>query len=45
MGLGVVTGPTSGQGYVPPSKTAMKGFTSVLVGFDVVLAKQRGRRY
>jgi len=45
MGLGVVTGPTSGQGFVPPSKTSLKGFTSVLVGFDVVLAKQRGRRY
>jgi opacity protein-like surface antigen len=43
--LGVVTGPTSGQGFVPPHKTAIKGFTSVLVGFDIVLEKRRGRRY
>lgn len=43
--LGVVTGPTSGQGFVPPSKTVIKGVPSIIVAFDIVLAKQRGRRY
>ena len=43
--LGVVTGPTSGQGFVPPHKSVIKGFPSILVGFDVVLEKRRGRRY
>ena len=43
--LGVVTGPTTGQGFVPPHKSVIKGFPSILVGFDIVLEKQRGRRY
>jgi opacity protein-like surface antigen len=43
--LSAVTGPTSGQGYVPPSKTVIKGIPSIMVAFDIVLAKQRGRRY
>ncbi len=43
--LGEVTGPTIGQGFQPDSKTVIKSFFSVLIGFDVVLAKQRGRRY
>lgn len=43
--LGVVTGPTSGQGFMPPNKSVLKGFTSVLIGFDIVLEKRRGRRY
>jgi hypothetical protein len=45
LALGVVTGPTSGQGFAPPSKSVIKGFPSILVGFDIVLEKQRGRRY
>ncbi|HEY4319846.1 MAG TPA: hypothetical protein VGM77_01605 [Gemmatimonadales bacterium] len=40
-----VTGATSGQGYVPPHRTTIRSFPSVLVGFDVVLQKTRGRRY
>lgn len=43
--LSVVTGATSGQGFVPPHKTVIKGFPSILVGFDIVLEKRRGRRY
>lgn len=43
--LGVVTGPTTGQGFVPPHKSVIKGFPSILVGFDIVLEKRRGRRY
>ena len=43
--LGRVTGATSGQGFVPPHETVIKGVTSVLVGFDIVLEKRRGRRY
>jgi hypothetical protein len=41
----VLTGSTSGQGFVPPTKTVLKAFPSILVGFDVVLEKRRGRRY
>jgi hypothetical protein len=41
----VLTGATSGQGFVPPTKTVLKGFPSAMIGFDVVLAKRRGRRY
>lgn len=43
--LEAVTGPTSGQGFVPPHKTVIKGIPSILIAFDIVLAKQRGRRY
>ena len=45
LGLGVVTGPTSGQGFIPPHKTVLMGFPSIMVGFDIVLEKRRGRRY
>ena len=41
----VLTGATNGQGFVPPTKTVIKGFPSIVVGFDVVLEKRRGRRY
>ena len=43
--MGVITGATSGQGFVPPHRTVIKAFPSILVGFDVVLEKRRGRRY
>ncbi len=45
LALGVVNGPTYGQGFVPDHSSALKGYPSILVGFDVVLARQRGRRY
>jgi len=41
----IVTGATSGQGFVPPTKTVLKSFPSIMLGFDVVLEKRRGRRY
>jgi hypothetical protein len=45
LGLGEVTGPTSRQGFIPDHRTVYKGYFSFLVGFDIVLAKRRGRRY
>lgn len=43
----IVTGATQGQGHgeVTPIQSTFRGFMSVLFGFDVVLAKQRGKRY
>jgi hypothetical protein len=40
-----VTGPTSGQGFEPPTRSSIHGFLSVMVAFDIVLEKRRGRRY
>ena len=45
LALGVVTAATTGQGFVPAHSSVLKGYPSILVGFDVVLARQRGRRY
>ena len=45
LALGVVTAPTTGQGFVPAHSSVVKTYPSILVGFDVVLARQRGRRY
>lgn len=45
MRVEAVTGPTAHQGLAPPRKLVFKGFPSIVVGFDVVLAKRRGRRY
>jgi hypothetical protein len=41
----IVTDATSGQGFVPPTRTVIKGFPSIMLGFDVVLEKRRGHRY
>jgi opacity protein-like surface antigen len=41
----VTAGDPRGQSFVPPYKTVIKGFPSVMVGFDVVMEKRRGRRY
>ena len=43
--LPVITGPTSQQGFDPPSKTVLKGFPSIVVGFDIVLEHRPGHRY
>jgi hypothetical protein len=43
--LPIVTGPTAFQGLVPPTRTAWKALPSLVVGFDIVLEKRRGRRY
>src|ERR1041384_5469546 len=45
LALGQVTGSTIGQGFAPPSRSVIKGFRSIMVSFDVVLEKRRGRRY
>ncbi|HEX3926750.1 MAG TPA: hypothetical protein VHW65_02040 [Gemmatimonadales bacterium] len=40
-----VTGPTAYQTLTPGYRSFFKGFPSVMVGFDIVLEKSRGRRY
>jgi hypothetical protein len=41
----IVTGGTTGQAVPTPVQTTFKGWLSVMVGFDIVLAKSRGKRY
>lgn len=43
----IVTGPTTGQaeGQVTPVAARYRGWVSVFFGFDLVLGRQRGRRY
>lgn len=41
----VVTGSTVTQNVEPPNRTVLKAFPSILLGFDIVLKRQRGRRY
>jgi hypothetical protein len=43
--LAVVTGPTISQNLQPPNTSVLKGFFSLLVGFDIVLQRERGKRY
>lgn len=43
--LPIVTGPSIYQGEIPPTTNAWKALPSLLVGFDIVLEKRRGRRY
>ena len=46
MQMSEVTGPNAtGQGFVPPTRSVIKGFPSIMVSFDVVLEKRHGRRY
>ncbi|MEO6056530.1 MAG: hypothetical protein ABIQ49_06800 [Gemmatimonadales bacterium] len=45
VGIQRVTGPSSTRGQVPPNETAYKHIFSLNVGFDVILERQRGRRY
>ncbi|MDH4132375.1 MAG: hypothetical protein OEW17_02505 [Gemmatimonadota bacterium] len=40
-----VSGPTSRQGFVPPSERVGKHRLTATIGFDVVLERKRGRRY
>ncbi|MCI0371125.1 MAG: hypothetical protein L0214_07010 [candidate division NC10 bacterium] len=40
-----VTGPTALNGALPPNESSYKHLFSVLVGLDVILERQRGRRY
>ncbi len=41
----IVTGPSAGQNLVPLKESTMKGFQSFLVGIDIVLKKDHGKRY
>lgn len=45
VGIQRVTGPSDGRGLVPPHGTAYKHIFSLTVGLDVILERQRGRRY
>ncbi len=45
IGVVKVSGATPDAGFIPPHETAYKHLFSVHVGFDVVLERQRGRRY
>ena len=45
VGLVKVTGPTDGPRFIPPHKTVYKHLFSLQIGIDVVLEKERGRRY
>jgi hypothetical protein len=45
VGIQRVTGPADSRGQVPPHKTAYKHIFSLTVGLDVILERQRGRRY
>jgi hypothetical protein len=41
----IVTGANATQNIEPPMQSVIKGFPSILLGFDLVLRKQRGHRY
>lgn len=43
--LSIVDGPSAREGLVPPTSTKWVMVPTVLVGFDIVLEKRRGRRY
>jgi hypothetical protein len=43
--LSVVTGPTISQNLLPPNHTVLKGFFSLMIGLDIVLVRERGKRY
>jgi hypothetical protein len=45
VGVQRVTGPTAVSGAVPPHELEYKHLLSLVIGFDVVLERRRGRRY
>jgi hypothetical protein len=45
VGVQRVTSASDGRGQVPPHETAYKHIFSLNVGLDVILERQRGRRY
>lgn len=45
VGIQRVTGPVAVRGDVPPHETAYKHIFSLNIGLDVILERQRGRRY
>ncbi len=45
VGIDAVTGPTSQPRFVPPHEQVYKHMFSILIGVDVILERDRGRRY
>ena len=45
VGVPIVTGATSHDGLIPPHSVHGKHIFSLMLGFDVVLERRRGRRY
>jgi hypothetical protein len=45
VGIESITRATAGAGLVPPHETRFKHLWSILIGFDVILERDRGRRY
>jgi hypothetical protein len=45
LGVRRVTGPTALPGMIPPHETAYRHLFSALIGIDIILERQRGRRY
>jgi hypothetical protein len=45
LGVRRVTGPVATPGQIPPHETTYKHLFSVLIGMDIILERQRGRRY
>lgn len=45
LGVQAVTGPVGAIGQVPAAKTVYKHIFSLMIGLDVILERQRGRRY
>jgi hypothetical protein len=41
----LVTGPTISQNLQPATRSPFRGYPSVLIGFDVVLKRERAKRY
>jgi hypothetical protein len=45
LGLVKITGATTGANLIPPHETVYKHLLSVQIGLDVILERDRGRRY
>jgi hypothetical protein len=45
VGIDAVTGPTTAPRFEPPHEMVFKHMFSVLIGIDVILERDRGRRY
>ena len=45
VGIDAVTGPTTAPRFEPPHEQVFKHMFSVLIGIDVILERDRGRRY
>jgi hypothetical protein len=43
--LSVVTGPTATQNLQPQTRSVLKPFFSVLMGLEIVLKREHGKRY